>query len=117
MNNNLSTVTKTLSDREKISAIVWLIIGICQCLSFVCIVSGAWNIYASISRFKQAKLVLNPWRGIVNSYDSWISNIIIGIVINVLFGGMIGVAGSIYDLIAVRGYVLSNRQVFEQAGL
>jgi len=113
----IENVSQTLSAREKIAAIIWLIIGICQCLSCVFIISGAWNIYASITRFKQAKLVLTPWPGIVNNYDKWISSIIYGIVINVLFGGLIGVAGSIYDLVAIRGYVLSNKAVFEQAGL
>ena len=113
----IENVSQTLSAREKIAAIIWLIIGIFQCLSCVFIISGAWNIYASITRFKQAKLVLTPWPGIVNNYDKWISSIIYGIVINVLFGGLIGVAGSIYDLVAIRGYVLSNKAVFEQAGL
>ena len=113
----LQNVSKTLSDREKISAIIWLVIGIGQCLSMVLFISGAWNIYASITRFKQAKAVLNPWKGIVGNYESWMTNIIIGLVINLIFGGVIGVAGSLYDMFVVRNYVLENRKVFEDAGL
>jgi hypothetical protein len=35
----------------------------------------------------------------------------------VLFGGVIGVVGALYDLFAIRGYVLSNKAVFQEAGL
>lgn len=114
---DLQNVTKTLSEREKTAGIIWLVIGILQCLSCVAIICGAWNIYAATTRFKQAQSVLNPWKGIVATYDAWQKNIIIGIVINVLFGGVIGVAGSLYDFLAVRDYVLSNKKVFEEAGL
>ena len=114
---DLQTASKTLSEREKIAAIIWLVIGIGQCLSGVLIISGAWNIYAAITRFKQSKAVLTPWKGIVSNYDSWMTNIIIGLVINLVFGGVIGVAGSLYDMFAVRNFVLSNKQVFEEAGL
>lgn len=117
MSENLSNVTKSLSEKEKVSAIIWLVIGIMQCLSFAFIISGAWNIYAAVTRFKQSKLVLNPWPGIVDSYDKWMTSIIISIVINVIFGGVIGVAGSLYDLFVIRNYVLSNKQVFQEAGL
>lgn len=55
--------------------------------------------------FRQSKAVLTPWRGIV------------GLVINVVFGGVIGAAGSLYDLFLVRGYVMENKNVFAEAGL
>ena len=114
---DLQSVSKTLSEREKLSAIIWLVVGICQILSGFFIVSGAWNIYASITRFKQSKAVLTPWKGIVQNYDSWMTNIIIGLVINLIFGGVIGVAGSLYDMFAIRNFVLSNKAVYENAGL
>ena len=117
MPQDLQQVTKTLSDREKTSAIIWLIIGILQCLSCALIIAGAWNIYAAVTRFKQSEAVLKPWPGIVNAYDKWQSNIIISLVINLIFGGIIGIAGNLYDMFAVRSYVLDNRQVFEKYGL
>ncbi len=115
--NDLQTVTKTLSDREKISAVFWLIIGIVQCLSFVGIIAGGWNIYVAITRFKQSNAVLTPWQGIVKSYENSFTNIIIGLCVNFFLGGIIGVAASLYDIFAIRDYVLKNRYVFEQAGL
>ena len=116
MTQELLTVTRTLSARERTAAIIWLVIGIAQCCTFVFSISGIWNIYAAITRFRQAKRVLRPWRGLVNSYDGWITNIIICIVINCVFGGVVGILGAIYDLFAVRGYVLKNRAVFEALG-
>lgn len=115
--NDLQSVTKSLSEKEKIGAIIWLVIGILQCFSFVFILSGAWNIYAAITRFKRSNAVLTPWNGIVNTYENELTGIIISIVINVIFGGVIGVAGGIYDLLVVRDYVLKNKKVFEEAGL
>lgn len=113
---DFDTIVKTLSEREKLSAIFWLIVGIIQCITCAGIVCGVWNIYASVTRFKQSKAVLTPWTGIVQSYENSLTSIIIGIVINVVLGGVIGVAASIYDLIAIRGYVLENRSVFEENG-
>ena len=117
MVQDISTVTKTLSARERAAAIIWLVIGILQCCTFVFSVSGIWNIYAAITRFRQAKRVLQPWRGIVGSYEKWITTIIICIVINAVFGGVVGILGAVYDLVAVRGYVLENRTVFAAVGL
>ena len=115
--NDIQAVTKTLSERERLSAIFWLIIGILQCLSCFCIFTGAYNIYVATTRFKQADAVLQPWPGIVQYYDNSQTNIIIGLVVNLVFGGVIGVAASLYDMFAIRDYVLKNRHVFEQAGL
>ena len=107
-------LAKTLSEREQLSAILWLIIGIIQVISLAGIVCGVWNIYCAYSRFKQSKAVLTPYPGLVQSYDKWMTNIIISIVINVILGGVIGVAAAIFDLIGIRGYVLENKQLFEE---
>ncbi|MBE6687636.1 MAG: hypothetical protein E7591_10495 [Ruminococcaceae bacterium] len=117
MNNDIQSVSKTLSEREKISAIIWLVIGILQCLSCVAIIAGVWNIIAAVNGFKRSKNVLTPWPGIVAFYDKMMTNIIIALIVNLLVGGVIGVAGAIYDMLLVRNYVLENKKVFEEAGL
>ncbi len=116
MSEQLKKVANELAEKEKLAAIIWLVIGIMQCLSFACIIAGVWNIYAAITRFKQAEAVKNPWPGIVNSYDKWQSNIIISIVINVIFGGVVGAVGGLYDLFVVRDFVLKNKEIFNEAG-
>ena len=117
MSEKLQQVTKTLSEREKISAIIWLVIGILQCLTGVGIIAGAWNIYAAYTTYKRSSQVLTPWQGIVQFYEKWMTNIIIAIVINLIVGGVVGVAGALYDMFMIRQYVLENKAVFEEAGL
>ena len=114
MSDKLQNVVKTLSEREKLSATIWLIIGILQCCAFSPV--GIWNIYCATQGFKKAKNVLNPWQGIVASYDSQLTYIIIILIINLFFGWGFGVIGALYDLIAIRGYVLENKQLFEEEG-
>lgn len=114
MNNNHKQCAKTLSEREQISAILWLIIGIIQVISIAGIVCGAWNIYCAYCRFKQSKAVLTPYPGLVQSYDKWMTNIIISMALNLILGGVIGVAAALFDMLAIRGYVLENKQTFEE---
>lgn len=114
MESKYRQCVKTLAEREKMSAIFWLIIGILQVMSCVGIVCGVWNIYCSTCRFKQAKAVLTPYPGLVKSYDNWMTTIIVSIVINAILGGLIGVAAALYDMFAVRNYVLDNKQTFEE---
>ena len=115
MENKHKQCVKTLSEREQLSAILWLIIGILQVITIAGVVCGVWNIYCAYCRFKQSKAVLTPYPGLVQSYDKWMTNLIISIVINVILGGVIGVAAAIFDLIGIRGYVLENKQIFEEA--
>ena len=117
MSEKLSNVTKTLSEREKISAIIWVVIGAMQVLSGLCIIAGIWNLYCAYTRFKQSKAVLNPWPGMVEQYDKSLTGIIISIVINLILGGIIGVAGALYDMFMIRGYVLENKAVFEEENI
>ncbi|MBQ7379000.1 MAG: hypothetical protein IJW70_04885 [Clostridia bacterium] len=113
MSNQYQQCVKTLAEREKLSAIIWLVIGIIQCCTFAGIVCGVYNIYSAICRFKQAKLVLTPYPGLVKSYDNWMTSIIIGLVLNLILGGVVGVACSIFDMIGIRGYVLEHKDEFE----
>lgn len=121
MSEELKQVSKNLATRERIAAIVWLLVGITQCCTIIGFFSGIWNIYASIGRFKHAKAVENPWRGIVGSYQSWLGKMIKGLIttliVGLFIGGVPSVIGFLYDLIAVRAYVLNNKDVYARAGL
>lgn len=55
-------------------------------------------------------LAANPV-GIVEKVKP-LTSAIISLIYNLVIGGIIGVAGSIYYLIAVRGFVLKNEQAF-----
>ena len=121
MSEELKKVSSNLSTRENIAGIVWLCVGICQCLTIVGFFAGIWNIIAAFSRFKQAKAVMNPWQGIVGTYDKWLGKLIRGFVISMIVGLFIGgvpsLFGFLYDLIFIRSYVLNNKAVYARAGL
>lgn len=105
-----------LSDRVKINGIIWLIIGILQALlgltiNWVLLIVGALNIISSVQDLNYSKEVLNSPAGIVEKFKPLTGPIIV-LVYNLLFGGIIGVVGSIYYLVGVRNFVLSNESSF-----
>ena len=100
-----------LSERVKISAVIWLVIGILQILSGVFILVGAWNIYVAIKNMQYSKNILTNPVGIVAGQESMTFHII-GLVINLVFGAIIGVGGSLYDLFCVRALVMDNKNAF-----
>ena len=127
------SIVNILSGKVRTEATIWLIIGIIQICyggiafyysynypelyenfyidwSFVLIV-GILNIISSRKDFKfSSKITINPV-GITERYSSIVAPIIV-LIYNILFGGLIGVIGSIYYMIAVRGYVKTNEQAF-----
>lgn len=103
---------KSLADKEMISFVIWLIIGIIQCLSIVTIIAGAWNIYAAVTTYQFSKQLGNCPTGVYKRYENQMTSLIISLVLNILFGGVIGVAGTIYDYFT-RDYVMKNRDFFE----
>ncbi len=105
---------KTLSNNIKIDSIIWLVIGICQCLvlfSPFTVIVGILNIISAVSGFKWIKNVFHYRVGLVDYYKPLV-NPIITLIYNLIFGGVVGVIGSIYYLIAVRGYVMDNKDYF-----
>ncbi len=103
---------KSLADKEKISFVIWLVIGIIQCLSFFAIIAGVWNIYAAITTYQFSKQLDRCPRGVYKRYDNQMTSLIISLILNILFGGIIGVAGTVYDYFT-RDYVMKNRDFFE----
>lgn len=102
---------KKLSEYEKMSGIVWLIIGIVQICTLVGVICGIWNIIASTSRLKYSKELLTKPNGIVERFENQLTEIVIIMVLNIFFGAIIGVIGSVIDLF-VRNYVIENKKVF-----
>lgn len=129
------TPTQTLADRERTSAIVWTVIASLQGAIGILTISGlsllgnliglplgwsglftlalaGYNAYGAYCSFQRVKRVLARQRGIVSEYDKMLTTSIIFIVLNALFGAVIGVAGAIFDL-CNRSYALSNAQYLE----
>ncbi len=105
-------VAAEVSRRENITAIVWLVIGIVQVLTCAGIIAGAWNIYNATTHFKARDNALKRWNTVPQSYES-MNNLIIGLVVNVLLGGVFSALWCIYDF-TLRDYAMANREAFDQ---
>lgn len=103
---------RKLSEYEKMSGVVWLVIGIIQICTLIGIICGIWNIIVSISRLKYANELLNKPTGITEKYENQLTEIIIIMVLNIFLGAIIGVVGSVIDLF-VRNYVIENKNIFK----
>jgi hypothetical protein len=101
----------TLSERIKINGIIWLVIGIFQLCTGVFFIVGILNIISAIQDLKASKNVFHYRVGLVNAYKPLVSPIIV-FIYNLIFGGVIGVIGSIYYFLGIRGYVMDNKEYF-----
>ena len=107
-----------LSERIKISAIIWIVIGIAQALTILgCAVPvallGVYNIYVGIRNLKYGQTILTNPVCIVAGQES-LAMPILSLVVNLLLGGMIGCVGALYDIICIRGLVMDNKDAFLQ---
>lgn len=113
--DNSQMLRQNIGIRETVSGIIWICVGGIQTLISIfafwyLIFVGIWNIVFGIKRVnKKDKLLYMSIDEIYNDYSSRLASIIVFLVLNVLFGGIIGVAGAIYDLV-VRNYVIQNIQ-------
>ena len=108
---------KKFSERLKINAIIWIVIGAIQILlglftQWVLLIVGTLNIISAFIDLNYSSKVLHNPKGII----SWVKPLIgpiLTLIYNLFFGGVIGVVGSIYYLIAIRGFVMENKHQFQ----
>ena len=119
-NNYFSqSVLDTAVKKIRTSATIWKIIGIFQIVlgvmliflgyGFLTIIMGIWNIVQAGKRRKNADFFQKDHSNIVNHYEAQTVMLIVFAALNLIFGCIFGVIGSIYDL-SVRGYILSHRK-------
>ena len=105
-----------LSERLKVNGIIWIVVAVIQIIigllgTWVPLLVGVLNIVSAIKDLNYSNTVLVNPRGIVSNFEP-LTSPIITLVYNLVVGGMIGVAGSIYYFIALRGYVMENKNAF-----
>lgn len=111
--NDTAAVYGKLADYEEYSGIVWLVIGIIQCLSVVGIICGIWNIVVATQRLKYSKEIKNGTAtNIYDTFEKDKSSIITMLILNIILGAVIGVIGAIFDLY-IRDFVMKNEAVFK----
>ncbi|MBQ8849784.1 MAG: hypothetical protein IJ011_05600 [Clostridia bacterium] len=113
--DNVNTMSddklKELAKRIKINGIIWLIIGICQVCTFVCAVVGILNIISAVRDIKTSNTLMTYRVGLVKAYEPLTGPIIV-FIYNLIFGGVIGIAGSLFYFFGIRGYVMDNKEYF-----
>ena len=115
---NPHTLLTQLSEKLKINGIIWIVIASLQILgglfiNWVLLIIGVLNIVSAIKDINYSKTILTTPDNIVARFEPLIGPIIT-LVYNLVIGGIIGVIGSIYYFVAIRGFVLQNRAAFEQ---
>ena len=112
---------RTLTSKLRTSANLWTAIGIYQIFmgiillifgyGVLSLILGIWNIVQSSKARKNAAYFQSNPVGIVSFFEAGKSSTIIGVIVNLVFGAIFGVIGSIYDL-SIDNYVLSHRDAF-----
>ncbi len=111
-------IIETLSEKIKLNGMIWAVVAALQfIIGLATIVTGygvallivaALNAFSAYSDFKYSKEILTRPTGIIDKYEP-VGGLVINLVYNILFGGLIGVAGTVYGFI-LRNYVVANKQ-------
>lgn len=106
----------TLSQRVTTNGVIWLVIGILQVLggifiSWFLLIVGALNIISSIQDLQYSKTLSENPTDIVAKFEP-LTGPIIAMIYNLVIGGVIGIVGSVYYFVAIRSYVMENKQAF-----
>lgn len=108
----------TLSGKIKTNAVIWIVIAAVQVIlgfvyNWIILVIGILNLISCVRDLLYTKTLLVKPTGIVEKYKP-LTEPIITLAYNLVFGGVIGVAGTIYYLLAIRSYVIQNEQELRQ---
>lgn len=114
--NTPESLLRTLSERYKINGIIWFIIAGIQVIlgitiNWILLIVAALNIVAAVQDLNYSKNILIQPQGIVNKEKPLVGSIAV-LVYNLFFGGILGVAGSIYYLVGIRNFVMTNANAF-----
>ena len=110
-------LVRKLSEKVKTNAIIWLVIGILQVLAgvfgqWLILIVGVLNIVSSVQDMNYSKQLPENPTGIIQKFEP-LTGPIITLVYNLIFGGVVGVVGSIYYFVGIRNFVMENRAAFE----
>lgn len=109
---------RQISERYKINGIIWIVVASLQLIAgflfnwVLCIIGGL-NLFSAIADLNYSKTVITEPKNIVKKVKP-LASPIISLVYNLVFGGVIGVAGSIYYLVALRSFILENENQLKQ---
>lgn len=100
-----------IADLERISAIVWIVLGIILVCACFTVVAGIWNIVAGVQQLKIVPRIRAGDSNIPKEYEGQVTQLVIIGIVNVLFGGIIGAVFVGFDFY-IRDMVLKNKHLF-----
>ena len=104
-------IAEKVKRRELISGLLWLVIGAVQVFLVYTAAAGVWNVINAIIRLRSVgnirvgNLEVVPW------YEKRRTSLIVFAVVNIVLGGVVGVALVAFDW-WVRDYVIKNKTAF-----
>ena len=104
------TLSRRIGEYLHVSGVIWIVLGILQIISIFGIIAGAWNIYAGITRFRAADLATSRDYRTVKCFEN-ISGLVVIAIINLLFGGVIGLILVGFDFF-IRDKIIKNAHLF-----
>ena len=113
---NAQALVIKFSERVRTNAMIWIVIGALQILlgiyvQWLLLIIGVINLVTAVTDFNYSKNVLRDPRGIVDRVKGLAVPVIV-LIYNLILGGVVGAAGSVYYLVAVRGFVMENEPQF-----
>ena len=116
--NDRSALVNTLAQRVNTNGIIWLVIGILQVLGGLLLhwgllIVGVLNVVSSVQDMQYSKTLPDNPVGIVEKFEP-VTGPVITLIYNLIFGGIIGVIGSIYYFVQIREFVMQNKAAFSQ---
>lgn len=97
---------------EIVSGVVWIIIGLIQCIAVFTAAAGVWNIVNAIVSLRNMRNIQPGNPHVVSYFDQRKVWLIVMAVVNIILGGVVGVLLVAFNWY-VRDYVLQNRAAFE----
>lgn len=97
---------------EVTSSVVWLVVGIVQCILLYTAAAGVWNVINAIMALRNAKNIAAHNPGVIPYFEGRKTWLIVLAVINIVLGGVVGVVLVLFEWY-VRDFVLRNRSAFE----
>lgn len=107
-----SAVAVKVRRYEIAASIVWIVVGMLQCVAVYTAVAGVWNIINAVVSLRNVKNIQPSNPAVVSYFDQRKVWLIVLAVINLILGGVIGVVLVLFGWY-VRDFVLRNRSAFE----
>jgi len=104
-------VAEKVKRGELISGLLWLVVGVVQLILVYTAAAGVWNVVNAIIRLRSVGNIRVGNPEVVPWYEKRRTSLIIFAVVNLVLGGVVGVALVAFDW-WVRDYVLKNKTAF-----